>query len=156
MPLLCLIQASNYALPVIVIVASVLTLSTGLAVFFVTRSIFRSTLPTQEATQWRRNYEAEKISREFQEKRANEFEGKFKILEAEHNTLALDFSQVSQLYAKKSIILESITGHYQNLAGLAESGELQQYLASIHSPVKPTRIGETSELNPDSPHVTKS
>jgi hypothetical protein len=125
----------NYALSTFLLFGGLLSAATGVAAYLVTRSIYKTTLPTRQAEQWQRNYEAEKVRADALTKQNTELlEGKA-IYEKEHGLIALEFSQLSQLFAKKSIILEALTGEYGNLAELAERGELSDYLRARKAPV---------------------
>jgi hypothetical protein len=131
--MLLLLQETGYGIPLGI--AAIISACIIIASFFVTRSIYKTTLPTRQAQQWQANYEAEKVRADTLANQNTELLKSKATYEKEHGLIALEFSQLSQLFAKKSIILEALTGEYGNLAELAERGELADYLRARKAPV---------------------
>lgn len=137
MPVLLLLQeVSNYALPVVVLISTVIGVGTALATFFVTRTIYRTTLPTRLADTYKQNYEAERARADLAERDLTKLREEKKTWDAEKASLTAEYSQITQLYGRKSIILERITGIYGNLANIAEAGSVQEFLEALAHPLK--------------------
>lgn len=107
-----------------------------IASFLVTRHLYKTTLPTRLAETLEKNYNAERARADSLEKQNKELLTAKAELEREHATIAIEFSQLSQLFAKKSLILEGITGEFTTLAELAEGGKLGEYLRAMRHPVE--------------------
>lgn len=135
MPVLFLLQG-NYGLSALIGVAALLTACGVIAAFFVTRTIYKTTLPTRQAETWKANYEGEKVRADKATSLATELTLKVAEFERERATVAIEYSQLAQLYAKKSIILETMTGEFTNLAEIAESGRLGDYLRAREHPIE--------------------
>lgn len=111
-----------------------------------TRHIYKTTLPTRLAETLEKNYKAELARADALEKQNKELLSSKAKLEEEHASIALEYSQLAQLFAKKSIVLEGITGEFTHLADLAEGGKLGEYLRAVRHPVED--IHRTQEPTP--------
>jgi hypothetical protein len=136
LPILLLQEVSNYALPAVVLISTLIGVATAIATFFVSRTIYRTTLPTRLAETLRANYDAEKARADLAEQERNKLREEKKVWDAEKASLTAEYSQITQLYGRKSIILERITGIYGNLASVAETGSVQEFLEALAHPLK--------------------
>jgi hypothetical protein len=118
------------------IILGVIGIGAGLATFAVAWVYFRSGLEEKLTTKYKGLYEAEKADNErlrrvADEARAGETKGleALKKVEGEKADLLLDYTQLTQLFAIKSVILEGVTGIYSKLAASLQSGEPERIRA---------------------------
>ena len=115
-----------------------LTLGGLIVGFFVCYVYFRTGIESKKAEGYKALYEIE-------EKRAVKYEAQYKTEAEEHNTLKTDyeslaneFGQLSELFAKKSLILEAFTGQYGGVAKAIE------HLAAEGKLALPRKLIETN------------
>lgn len=128
-----------------VIVTGVFTAAAAVSAFLIARSMYKSGMPDRKAQLWRENYEAEKVNREHWEKNAKELAEAKKTWDNERASLVSDYSQLSQLFAKKSLLLEALTGYYGSISEAMESGNFQEFVKATQEPVKVRRLDSSGE-----------
>jgi hypothetical protein len=140
-------EATNYTLPVVILIGTILSIATGLGTFFVAKTIYKTTLPSRLAETYRANYEAEKIRADQAEARERVLIEAKRVWEAEKASLTSEYTQLSQLYARKSLILERLTGIYSNLSNLAEAGTIEEFLTALSHPIQIKRGEPGGEIH---------
>lgn len=105
------------------IIGGILGIAAGLSAFLVTRTLYKAQLEEKLTTKYKSLYEAEKADNERKTRVAEEATARANLAEREKADLLLDYTQLTQLFATKSVILEAVTGIYSKMAGTLQSGD---------------------------------
>jgi hypothetical protein len=115
-----------------------LGLAIGIAAFLTTRTYYRSGLEEKLTTKYKGLYEAEvadnarrvREATEARTERDEAYKAK-ELAEAEKSDILGEYTQLTQLFAKKSVILENITGIYSKIAETLQSGDPERMRAFL-------------------------
>lgn len=136
------------------IVGGIIGIGTGVAAFAVAWVYFKTGLEEKLTIKYKGLYEAEKadndrLAREASSaKQAREAaEAHARTVEAERQDILLDYTQLTQLFAKKSVILETLTGIYTRMADSLQSGEPERVRALL-SFLSPPAKDDIHKTNP--------
>lgn len=137
-------------------ITGLFALSAAIVAFLIARQMYKSGMlqaqaagSASQAAVWKSNYEAEKVRADNLDNEKKDLLEARRQWEIEKGSLVSEFSQISQLYARKSVILEAMLPFYTNLANLAEGGQIGQYLQGIRHPIAPPFPGIHQTLPPE-------
>lgn len=146
-----LFQSPSYSTVIIAILIAVPSLLSALIAALVARTYYRTGIDTRINAGLKEELalaerRATRLSGEVTEanKQIGELRAEVEKKDAEFDVLVTDYTQLSQLFAKKSVLFELITGVYERMGNVAEAEGIQGLLKSL----KPIRLrGEDDSLH---------
>lgn len=120
----------QYQIEVSGLVAAILAIASAIAGFIVAYVYFRSGIERKKADGYKGLLEIEEIKAIKYESLYKATLGELNGIKLDYEALSVEYSQLSELFAKKSLILEAFTGQYGGAAKAVEALAAEGRLAT--------------------------
>lgn len=149
---LILLQASNWTTTGIVLVAAIPSIITAAIALAAARAYYKTGVSDRLTLGWKAELELTEKQKTRLERQAKEAQDALARKEAEYEVLSKDFSQLSALFAIKSILLEALTNFYKGMGDTFHTEGIEE-VARRMSPVK---VKGEDDIHSTNPHTTKT